>query len=106
MAYYDEMAMYEQGVSSLGGGSSFAINQTYFNGASGHRQIPDAVVAHDNSGAAIGPYQWSATPGVTSTDGASFALVFQWDQPSDTGNFSSGFFNPLVGCTSQGEPGN
>ncbi|MBV8148816.1 MAG: hypothetical protein JO092_06975 [Candidatus Eremiobacteraeota bacterium] len=102
MAYYDEMAMYAQGVSSLGGSSGFNITRTYFNDSRGN---PDAIVAHDSNGAAKGPYQWSSTPAVTGSNGASFALVFQWDQPSDYDSLAQGFFNPLVGCTSPGQPG-
>jgi hypothetical protein len=103
MADYDQMAMYEQGVASLGGSSQFTINQYYFrNGASG---TPDNQVAHDASDAAKGPYAWSSTPAVTTADGASFALVFQWDQPSDYDDLTQGFFTPLVGCTTSGQPG-
>jgi hypothetical protein len=102
MAYYDEMAMYEQGVSSLGGSAGFGIGQNYFSDSHGN---PDAVVQHDTNGAAKGPYEWSSTPAVTTADGASFALVFQWDQPSDYDSLSQGFFNPLVGCTASGQPG-
>ncbi len=101
MDYYDELAMYEQGVKSMG--NNFNIGQTYFRNTSG---TPDAKVTIDSAGAAIGPYQWSATPTVTTADGASFALVFQWDQPNNDGNLdAANNFSPLVGCTSQGEPG-
>lgn len=101
MDFYDELAMYEQGQKSMG--NNFTIGQTYFRNTSG---TPDAAVGTDSAGAAEGPYQWSATPTVTTADGASFALVFQWDQPNNNGSLSTANnFSPLVGCTSQGEPG-
>jgi hypothetical protein len=107
-AYYDEMAMYEQGVTSLGGGqnSSFAIAQRYFDNTDGCQSLRTGacVVTPDSNNAAQGPYQWSSTPTVSGSNGASFALVYQWDQPVDYGSLTEGFFNPLVGCAS-GEPG-
>jgi hypothetical protein len=92
--YYDQMAMYEQG--TPGNPTPNWLTTTFFPDSS--NRTPEGNISTDSHGAAIGPSAWN---------NASFALVYEWDDPQpNTANFkTAGDFTPLIGCTQASEPG-
>ncbi|MBV8283523.1 MAG: hypothetical protein JO175_02675 [Candidatus Eremiobacteraeota bacterium] len=110
MYYYDEMAWWEKSgniaAKAYGGHLPFGINRFGGNtsvavGAPSYAYPSDA----GNDGPE-GPNCGSPNGNNGSWNGASFALVYWWDQPGIPNGLGAGFAptNPLAGATTAGDP--